>query len=72
MRYINPRFTYLLTYLLTILHRVLRKSKNLQKYGFVQNFGLRILIRHINRRNVLRTKVDVPSVINWTVVGQLS
>jgi len=64
-----------------VLHRVLRKFRYLQnKSTSLWNFSLNAGLEKISQRHVDRwtcyqlssRKVDAQSVINWTVVGQLS
>ena len=53
---------------------ILRKFRYLQNNGIFLNSGL-ISPRHFDCRTCYQlssSKVDVQSVINWTVVGQLS
>ena len=52
-------------------------SYTIRKYMYLQNKGTSVwnlAQKHIDRQNVVSSsrKVDAQSVINWTVVGQLS
>ena len=48
------------------------KNKGTSLWKFVQNSGLRKFCIGISIVELSSTKVDATSVINWTVVGQLS
>ena len=57
-----------------IVHSVKRKFGYLQKQGYFprNSFLNSVLGKFVSCYRISSTKVDVHSVINWTVIGQLS